>query len=496
MTTQQDRDGASLATRARGVPEWAWVALALVALLAAVGSRYGFHRDELYFVEAGRHPALAYADQPALVPLLATAWHDLVGGALWAFRLVPALAAGGVVAVSALTARELGADARATTWTAVVVATATTLAVTGHLFGTTVFDVLTTSALVLGLLRAVRRGSAGSWLLVGVLAAVALLVKTLPATVLLCAVIALLAVGPREVFRSPRAWLAAALAAVGLAPTLVWQQAEGWPQAALAASIATGGSGTSVDRALLLPMLATLTGPLTAGVLVVGAVVLWRTPGRRWAALVPALLVLVVLATGGKPYYLMGVVPLLVAAGVPACLRWAARGHEARRTGLLTGLVAVNAVVGAVLALPLLPPSLAPVDVVYDHGEQVGWPELAAAVEDASLDTGAELVLTRNYGEAGALDSARDRGAELPPVVSGHNAYWWWGPPEGEPQAVLVVGRWSEQELGRWFVSCVVVDELGNDAGVDNDEAGAPLRLCDGAQRPWAEMWPEVRRLG
>lgn len=481
----------------RAVPGWAWAALTLLVVLAAVGGRYGFHRDELYFVEAGRHPALAYADQPALVPLLATAWYDVVGGSLWAFRLVPALAAAGVVAVAALTARELGSDRRDRTWTAVVTATATTLLVAGHLFGTTVFDVLATSALVLVLLRAVRLGGPGPWLLCGAVAGVALAVKTLPATLLLCAVVALLAVGPRAPFRSPWAWSAAGVAALGLVPTLVWQRAAGWPQLALATSIADGGSGTSVARALLVPMLATLTGPLTAAVLVVGAVVLYRRPERRWAALTCGLVVVVVLLTGGKPYYVMGVVPLLVAAGVPACRRWAGRGtRPSRRSGVLVGLVGVNAVVGAVLALPLLPAALAPVAVVYDHGEQVGWPELTRAVEVAATEGDADLVLAGNYGEAGALDRASDLGADLPPVASGHNAYWWWGPPAGEPQRVLTVGHWDDAQLAGWFSRCRPVGEVRNAAGVDNDEAGVPLRLCEGTSRPWVDLWPEVRRLG
>ena len=56
---------ASLAPR----PVWL-VAAAVVALELAVSARYGFHRDDLYFVVAGRHAAFGYVDQPPLAPML------------------------------------------------------------------------------------------------------------------------------------------------------------------------------------------------------------------------------------------------------------------------------------------------------------------------------------------------------------------------------------------------------------------------------------------
>ena len=61
------------------LPRGVWVAAgAAVAVLAAFGGGYGYHRDELYFLEAGRHPAFGYPDQPPLVPLLAAA-VDVLG---------------------------------------------------------------------------------------------------------------------------------------------------------------------------------------------------------------------------------------------------------------------------------------------------------------------------------------------------------------------------------------------------------------------------------
>src|SRR3954453_17230153 len=49
----------------------AGILVGLFALLMVTGNSYGFHRDELYFMEAGHHPAWGYDDQPPLTPLIA-----------------------------------------------------------------------------------------------------------------------------------------------------------------------------------------------------------------------------------------------------------------------------------------------------------------------------------------------------------------------------------------------------------------------------------------
>jgi hypothetical protein len=61
-----------------------------------------------------------------------------------------------------------------------------------------------------------------------------------------------------------------------------------------------------------------------------------------------------------------------------------------------------------------------------------GWPQLTSAVaaQDVALKRAGQAptsIFTGNYGEAGALD-VLGTADHLPPVLSGHNTFWLWGP--------------------------------------------------------------------
>src|SRR4029077_17558206 len=73
-------------------------AIALLVHLLTNG-RYGYFRDELYYIACARHLASGYVDQPPLSILLLRLSQILLGDSLFAIRLLPALAGWATVAI-------------------------------------------------------------------------------------------------------------------------------------------------------------------------------------------------------------------------------------------------------------------------------------------------------------------------------------------------------------------------------------------------------------
>ena len=478
------------------------VSAAFALLLVLTSGGYGYHRDELYFIAIGGEPAWGYVDQPPLVPLLAAALDSVFDGSLVALRLPSALAGGLIALITGLIAREFGARRGGQLFAAACAAGSAIVMAVSHLLSTSTFDLLIWTVLSWLLVRALRDGGR-SWLAVGLIAGIGLQTKTLVVFLLIAVTAGLAVVGARDVFRSRWPYAAAVIAAMLWAPNLWWQAAHGWPQLELSRAIAAGSSGTSEPRWLFLPYQLVLVSPLLVPVWAAGLVRLARDQSlARWRPFAVAypLLAMAFIATGGKPYYLCGLYPVLLAAGADPVLRWAARGAGRVRQGLLVAAVALSVAIGSVLFLPLVPAddvADTPItDVNYDAGETIGWPRFAdtvSAVYDdlPPAEQSATVVLTRNYGQAGAVE----RFAPGIPVYSGHNSFHALGPPPKDTTGAVVVG-YDRGHLERWFESVRQVGRVDNGVGLDNDEQGAVVWMCRGPRESWDGLWPQLRMLG
>jgi hypothetical protein len=217
-------------------------------------------------------------------------------------------------------------------------------------------------------------------------------------------------------------------------------------------------------------------------------------PDLSWIVLAAVLL-----ATGGKPYYLGGLLPVLLAAGATPVDRWLKRGRRGARRAALVAAVALSAIASATVSLPILPvDTVEPVVALNpDMGETIGWPELVATVAEVQRgqpSAADPVILTHNYGEAGAIDRYGEA-LGLPSAYSGHNAYAEWGPPPDTNGPVILVGEHAPALLDSLF-DCQLAAEVDNLGGIDNEERGAPVWACAAGLESWQTLWPRLRRLG
>jgi 4-amino-4-deoxy-L-arabinose transferase-like glycosyltransferase len=450
----------------------------------ALSGRYGFHRDELYYVLAGRHPAFGYVDQPPFVPLAARVVEEVGGLHLWTLRAVAGTVHAALVLVAARIARELGGDRWAQATTALAVAVAPVFVAVGGMFQTVVFDLLWWALVVLLVLR-LRAGADPRWWL-GVGAVVGLGLQTKWSIALLgiglAVAYAALPEGRDALRRSgPWPWLGAGLALLLWAPNLLWQAANGWPTLEFTENNNANVQAEDGGRVAFLLEQLLLPGPVAFALAVAGLVWCWRRPERRHLAVVAATVFVVLLVVGGKSYYLAPFYVPLFAAGAVA-----AEGAGRRwRTALPVSLV-----VASLVALPAVAPVLPPAtyadawfELNDEQGEQLGWPELAGQVADVYLalpddERAAARIVTASYGEAAALEVyGPARGIPAGVVLSAHNSYadWW---PDGEPTGTVVGVRYPAATFAPYCGDVEVAARIETPHDVENQIAGTPVTVC------------------
>jgi hypothetical protein len=445
--TAQSLPRAHMPTPASPPTRWL-VVLAGVAFVGhmLVAGNYGYFRDELYYIADGHHLQAGYVDQPLLMGWLAALLRIIAGDTLVAIHVIPALACALIVVVTGLMARELGGGQVAQLVGGVAAVFTVAFMASGSVFSMDVLDELWWALASLILARLLRRDAPRLWLLVGLVCAVALLTKL---TVLFFGfglALALLVTPERRYLRTPWPWLAAGIAFLGLLPDLIWNALNGWPTIEFYRTY----SGIGTNPLTFFATQLVLMNPIAVPLAIVGLVFYFRKAGARYRLLgwtfVFVYLVLTLLRT--KTYFLAPAYPILFAAGAVAFERLRLRNPWL--AWIRPAYVVLLALV-AILLAPDVMPILPPATTVRSYGplteelaDRLGWDSLTRTVEEvyAALppaERAQACVLTSNYGEAGALGQLAAPG-RLPPIISGHNNYYLWGPGACTGQVLIGVG--------------------------------------------------------
>jgi len=439
------------------------IAAAYVGLQMATSGRYGYFRDELYYLACGDHLAWGYVDHPPVVALVARVSRALFGESLLAIRLLSAVAGGATILLTGRLVRVFGGDAWAEAVAALGVVIAPIFLFLFHILSMNAWDVLLWTAVALTVARIFAEERPSLWVAAGVLIGVGVETKHSMAFFVLGLATGMLLTPARRWLADRFLWSGAAIAAIIVAPHVWWQAAHGWPTLEFARNATAHKNEALSPLAFLVEQILQMH-PVNVLLLGAGLWFLATARGGRfrpfaWAYLaVFALLV----AQRGKPYYISPIYPLMFAAGAAAIGAATARRTRWIRPAMLAAMLVFGAAT-APFTLPILPVDLyiryaAAIGLKPSSGERqrlgvlpqhyadmFGWDEIVSRVArvyhalppDEQRSVG---IVALNYGDAGAVDLLGPRYGLPLKAISPHNNYWYWGLRGASGEVLIVIG--------------------------------------------------------
>jgi hypothetical protein len=490
-------------------------ALVAVKLLVhlATAARYGYFRDELYFLDLGRHLDWGYVDTAPLIALYAKL-ALLLGGSLPVLRTIAAIAGAARVWLTMLLAREMGGGRFAQALAGLCALSAPIYLAVDSILTMNGFESLYWMGCVWCVIRIVRTGNSRLWAAFGLLAGLGLENKHSTLFFGAALLAGLLATPLRRELAGPWFWTGTAIALAVFLPNVLWQVRHHFPTLEDLENVRQTHKNVALSPTEFVGQQVLLLHPLLAPVWLTGLVslALGRLSRLRLLAWTYLALLAIMIALRAKNYYLAPIYPMLFAAGAVALEGWL--GRRAWTRGKIWPRVALAGYVlaaGAVVApgvLPFLPPGkllgyqrligLAPPKTEVRHegpleqrlGDQFGWPELVAEVAriydslppEERARTG---IFASNYGEAGAINLFGPAYG-LPPAICAHQSHYFWGPPSPEPENLIWL-QWGRQGVEDHCRSVEKAGEHFHPWGMA--EENRPIYLCRGLRRSLAEYW-------
>ncbi|MGA9977956.1 MAG: glycosyltransferase family 39 protein [Candidatus Sulfotelmatobacter sp.] len=469
-------------------------AVIVLVVHLATNATLGFHTDELYYIDSGRHAALGYVDFPPIVPLLARFETDLLGATPWNLRLLPTLLGAFMVALSGAYVRRLGGSLRLQALALLIAVTAPYFLGANWVYQTVTFDEATWMVAFYWFLCLVQEHRPRYWIYLGISLGIGLQVKyTIGGLVAAIGLAILLTPALRSDLRTRYPWIAVGIALIICAPNLAWQVAKGFPSLIYIVNHQGSGGGVVANLVLFVVYLFFLL-PL----LVAGLVSLFRSAALRPIG-IACLLPLVVFQFVGKSYYAVGTVPIALAQGLMAV---AAVKRPRLRAGFQIAVVvacALQLLTFAQLTLPITKP-----ERIHSLGldaknelfkDSVGWEDVAHQVGSIyrnlpdSERTGT-IIISAFYGVPGALQIYGDK-RSLPVVVSPQLSDWYWLPRDLAATNALMVD-YEPSDVSWMCSSATLVGHLTVPYGVPGLEQGAPVTFCV-LKTPISQDWAQLR---
>ena len=495
----------------------AWLLAAIaVTLQMATNGRYGYFRDELYYLALSHHLAWGYVDLAPMSPFVACIGRSLFGESLHAIRFLPALALGAEILITGLIARDLGGERFAVLLACLSVLMAPVILGNATRFSMNPFEPLFWIGAVCFLLRAINRNQPQELLWSGILLGLGIENKHSTVFFLASLSIGILATPERRWLRSKWLWIAAIGIVLLSLPNFIWQYQHNFATWVDLSNVKKIHKNVELAPLPFLKQQIMMLLPLNVIVWMAGlGYILFHSQGTRHRLLGITYLVFlaIMMALHGKDYYLAPIYPMLFAAGGVAWETFAATRPRWRWVKVALPIVlTILGIVAFPLVLPVLPPDrIGPYmqalgvgvsrtethmtsDLPQHFADEFGWQEMVAQVAGVynAMPAGQRAktaILAGNYGSAGAIDFFGPRYG-LPQSISAHQNYYYWGFRDYTGESLIML-NWDRDDAEYW---CQNVEEGPK---VDHPYTMSwehyTILICHGLKKPMAEAWPHFK---
>ncbi len=463
-------------------------------------TNYELHRDEMLYFSMADHPAFGYATVPPMIGFMALIVKNVFGYSVFGLRLFPALAGALSILLMAKIIRDLNGGL-----TALVIASVSFILSPGFLlfntlFTPNVFEQLLWLIIICLIFRMVKTGNINNWIWIGICSGLSFLTKY-SVIFLITGFIMALVFSPHRKLINYKFFLAIIIALFIFLPNIYWQYQHNWPvikhmQELKSTQLVNTRYAYFAEDIFSLTMASFF-------IIIFGIFsMLFYTTEKKYQFIGIACLIttMMFLISNGKGYYILGLLPFLMAYGSYALEKYFIGGRR-MLSFVIVGLIVLVSLPSLPYSLPLW--SFEKLDrysektkqhIIYPFSrwedgrkhahsqvfsDMTGWNQLAHVVVKAyhqlSIDDqkSCMIYVERNYGDAGAL-KFYGKPLGLPAPVTFHESFVFWAP-EKAPEGPMLYVNVNANSLTEVFKNI-------REVGVVNDpyfrENGVKVFLC------------------
>jgi hypothetical protein len=451
----------------RWLEAWGMItAFVIIKLLVhfLTNTNYEVHRDGLLYIELGKHLSWGYQSVPPSIAVFANISRLLFGDTVFGIGFFPAIVGALSLIIIGIMVREMGGNKMAQFIALLAFLTSPAFLRSNTLFQPVSFDEFYWLLLAFLIFRLINTERPVYWIWIGAAAGLAFLNKYSVVFYMTAFLVSIFFSPLRKWLKSPYPYISAGIALLIALPNLIWQYKHEWPVVSHMSELAeTQLIHVRIDVFLLEQLMMNIPAVI---IWIPGLIfILLTREGKKYRILGLTYLLTVtqLIVLRGKPYYTLGLYPMLFAFGGFTLDRW----FQGKLAFVSYMAIAINLII-ALVSLPVSLPVLKPEKFIrytqitgtensqrweegeyhelpQDYADMIGWEELAQIVSDAYYSlTPAErercTIFANNYGEAGAINFYGKK-MGLPPAISFNDSYLIWAPDSIPGDCMIKVGE-------------------------------------------------------